>query len=116
MSQFYINTKYKAIDRFDMAKFLEFENDGFNVTNSEFLDELKSIPEKGVYQVIAEAEAPWLVAYTLYGDSSLFWIILYYNDLQTETELVSGTVVAYPDLALVDRLLFGLKAKQTRNT
>ena len=115
MTKYFINTKYQSPDRYDLAKFLEFDVDAFSVTNSEFLDELNKLPSGGSYQVIGESKDPSLVAFTVYNDPSMYWIILYYNNLQSEADMLSGMVLEYPTKSDVDKLFFGLKAKQTKS-
>jgi hypothetical protein len=42
-----------------------------------------------------------IVAYKIYGDSSLYWILCYFNRIADPLKLPIGTSLHYPDLASV---------------
>lgn len=110
MSEFFLNFEVDSDERFDLAKFLNYE-DGFDPLTSSFLQNLKALPVKGYYSIQSEEGRPDLVSTRIYGDSNLWWVVLFYNNLLESEELVVGTTVSYPSLERLEDFLFSLRAK-----
>ncbi len=113
MPLFYIDVKNKSKERYDQAKFFEYQNDGYDPLTSGFLDAVMSLPESGVYTVQGEDGRPDLISYRIYEDTQYWWILLYYNNKLEFDEFKTGDKVKYPSVSSIEDIYFGLKAKQT---
>jgi len=108
MSIFYINTDIESEERFDLRKFMEF-NEGFDPLNSHMIEQIYEFKPQGYYNVQDEEANPSLLSYNIYGDVQYWWILLLYNKLESSSDLTIGSVVKYPDLADLEDLYFRLK-------
>ena len=109
---FFINTEYTSPNRFDPAKLLEY-SDNYDPLTSSFLNDLKSLPKFGTWIVQAEEKRSDVLSYKIYGDVQFWWVILFYNDLTDNDDLVSGMTIKYPNLTDLEDLYFGLQAKKS---
>lgn len=65
-----------------------------------------------VYIDVKYKSRPDLIAYEYYGDTSLTWVVLQYNNIvDVETELVVGSNITIPSK---DRVYFNILTKTTR--
>ncbi|HEC63780.1 MAG TPA: hypothetical protein ENI23_00635 [bacterium] len=110
MPQFFINIDKVSNERYDLAKFVEFVNDGFDPLTSKFLDDLKLLEVKGEYQVTVEVNKPDLVAHKIFNSTQFWWPILYYNSIVRPDELPPKNVLTFFFEEQISSLLFALKA------
>ena len=54
MARFYLNTELVTDDRFDPAKFFEYNVDNYDPLTSAFAEELTLLPQGGLYTVQGE--------------------------------------------------------------
>ena len=102
---YYIDNETITIDKYDMAKFLEFDEDGvFDCLSSYFLSEIPKLPLSGNYTLRAEEERPDLLSYNIYGDTQYWWILLWYNNMLKPQDLKVGTIIKYPSLSSIEQL------------
>lgn len=103
---FYIDLDTKTTDKFDMAKFLDFSNDGvFDVLNSFMLYQIPRLPEVGIYTVRTKEEnRPDLLSHILYQDTQYWWVIMWYNSILNPYDLKTGTKIKYPSLSAIQQL------------
>lgn len=102
---FYIDLDTNTADRFDLAKFLDFTDDGiFDPLNSYLLYQIPLLPSIGTYTIRKEENRPDLLSYTLYGDTQYWWIILWYNSLYKPEDLKVGVKINYPSLNNIEQL------------
>lgn len=102
---FYIDLDTNTTDRFDLAKFLDFTNDGvFDPLNSYLLYQIPLLPIVGTYTIRKEENRPDLLSYNLYGDTQYWWIILWYNSLYKPEDLKVGVKINYPSLSNIEQL------------
>jgi hypothetical protein len=111
---FAFNSDYKTSERFDLAKFIEYvdEHLSYDVLNSEFLFKLRSV--KPISEITISAKDEFLpdgIAYQIYGNELFWWIILYYNGLDSIDEFVAGTVVKLPDFTEIEKIFFNLRQR-----
>ena len=76
---------YPSEERFDLAKFMNFKVDTYDVINSPLLNKLKELPVKRYYVVADGYKDIDRISQEVYKDSTYSFYILYYNDLQIET-------------------------------
>ena len=102
---FYIDNDTRTTDKFDMAKFLEFSDDGvFDCLNSYMLYAIPQLPTIGIYKVRVEVGAPDYLAKNIYGDEQYWWILMWYNHLLQPSDIVVGMEIKYPSLASIQQL------------
>jgi len=95
-------------DRFDAAKFMEYSGNFHEPLTSHFLMELKKLPESGVFKVTSEESRPDLVAYKIYRQTQLWWILMYYNGLQNTSDIKASVVLRYPSLSSLEKIYYTL--------
>lgn len=106
-----VKTPNAYSDRFDLAKFMPYgvQEESYDVLNSQFLYVLKQLKPAGEYVVNVEEAAPDLIAFNLYGDERLWWVIMYYNDLDCFQEVVEGVTIRFPSYPDLENTLFSLR-------
>ena len=83
-----------------------------SVLNSYFLDKLRRLPAAGSFKCLGER--PEFIAYKIWGDTSLDWIIKYYNNITHpfDGSTAIGKELLFPSLNSVEKLFATLNAKQ----
>ena len=112
---YYYNNSYKSNDKNDMAKFLGWEEDAHDVLSSYFLSELTKLPIHGTYTIQHEVNRPDLLALNIkeFGSMRYWWVIMFYNGLSSNEELVNGLEIKYPSVNNVEKL--NMKAMSTKS-
>lgn len=108
-SKFNIDNDSDVEDRYDLSKFLRFTDTSDPLT-SEFLFEVTKLKVYGNYVVVTEENRPDLVSYYIYGDVSLWWLILFFNEKTQWWDLNNGDKIRYPSLTDLEDLYFRLSA------
>lgn len=93
---FYINTEIDTPTRYDIAKFLKFSSQGFEVMDSAMVNLVQKLPQVGYLTVTTQAGRPDLLSYDLYGTVDYWWILLLYNGINLINGLTVGKVISYP--------------------
>lgn len=75
---FYIRN-YSSEEKFDLAKFLQFENDVYDVLNSPFLAQISQMTPVDYYYVNSGYKDIDMIATDYYGDQFFAYLIQYYN-------------------------------------
>lgn len=109
MSVFFINLDKKFSKRFDMGKFIKFENDNFDPLTSNFFNKIRTLPQDSTFKITTEMGRPDQISRKIYGDEQYWWIILLYNNIFDVEQLVSGLELGYPDSDALDEFYFTLK-------
>lgn len=84
--------EFKSDEKYDISKFLNFENDVYDVINSPFLIQVQQLPTVEYYYVDNGFREIDLIAAEKYGDSFFAYIIQFYNNDFRET-FPEGTVL-----------------------
>jgi len=108
---FYLDVENTFETRYDMAKFMGFTMDFFDVINSYFIAQVKQLNVGGKRLVQGEDGRPDLLSYRIYGKTQYWWILMFYNDYLTPEDIVTGNLVKYPSLNDLEDLYFTLNAK-----
>ena len=101
--------------RFDLGKFLKFENDTFDPLTSSMIEKIKSIQAGGVFKVKSEETRPDQISYIIYGDTQYWWVIMLYNDILDVEDIEVGMILNYPDPDDLDSFYFSLKQLELKN-
>lgn len=108
---FYINKDYSSDEKYDIAKFMEYQTDNYDVLTSYMLNNIKSLPTSGVFKISVEEERPDLISYKIYGTVTYWSLILLYNDIVDLSELKSGKSINYFDVRDFENLYYDLTTK-----
>lgn len=88
---FYMRS-FKSEEKYDISKFLNFEQDVYDVINSPFLMQLKQLPTVEYYYVDNGFKEIDLISTEKYGDPFFSYIIQFYNNDFRES-FPEGTVL-----------------------
>ena len=100
---------YSSDERYDIAKFMEFNGDCYDVVNSPFLNRLKDLPIKEYYSVNKGYKTIDMISQHVYKTPIYAYYILYYNDLVDET-VPENTVLKLFDIVDLDNLFFEISS------
>lgn len=96
-------------------KILTFDKFGQDPLSSNVLDKLLAIRNTITFTVTKREEAnPQLIAFELYGDVELHWLVLYFNGLGYSFDLVSGMEIQLPNASNVSQIIYA-ETKNKRN-
>ena len=104
----------RGLPRFSMDRFFPFEDGVLNVLDAEFPSELERLPVEGRYRVRGPEGRPDAVAFDIYQDPSLWWVVLAYNGIVEYEDLKIGAILLYPSRTDLEGLLTSLNQKQLR--
>lgn len=111
MPAFYIDDKFSG-SAVDMARFANFDQDSYDPLTSYFFMRMPYLEMGGSVQVQVKWEhRPDLVSYHIYGVTDYWWILLMYNDLIKNEEVLPGMVLSYPKKSAIDDYIFGAKKR-----
>lgn len=114
---FYIDNNTQTIDKYDLAKFMDFQDDYvFNCIDSYMLYEIPKLPTVGTYTIRKEQNNPPLLSYNIYGDTQYWWILMWYNHFLKPQDLKSGTIIKYPSLSALEQLYMNACLQQKVNS
>jgi hypothetical protein len=110
---YFINTDRNIPNRYDIAKFVEwvtppFESPVYDILFSYFWTTVVALPQGGTFIVSGEENKPDLIAYKIYGNTQYWWILLLYNGLLSNEDIVAGTKLKYPLLSDLEAVYFKL--------
>jgi hypothetical protein len=102
---FYIDLDTRFQDRFDLAKFMDFTNDGvFDPLNSYMLLQIPLLSPIGEYTIRKEAGRPDNLSYVIYGDTQYWWVLMWYNKIYKPEDIKIGMKIKYPSISSIEQL------------
>lgn len=107
---FYINPDYISDEKYDLAKFFNFEDDNFNVLDSYFIDNFKKLPNYGTFVITVEEFRPDLISYKIYETTNYWSLLLIYNNIVDFSELVNGKNINYFNVRDLESLYYNLNS------
>jgi hypothetical protein len=72
--------EFTSEEKYDLSKFLNFEQDVYDVLDSPFLAQLKQLPIVSYYKVDEGYKEIDLIALDVYGDTFLAYLLQFYNN------------------------------------
>lgn len=113
MPAFYINNEYTG-PSLDMARFLDYDQGSYDPLTSYFLMRAPFLEMAGTIEVqVREESRPDLISYKVYGTTDYWWIIMLYNDLISNEEVIKGSKLRYPTISSLDEYIFGANKRQS---
>lgn len=100
---------YSSEEKFDISKFLNFENDVYDVIASPFLVQLSQLPTVQYYNVNEGFKDIDLIAADVYGDAFFAYLIQFYNNDFRET-FPEGTVLKLFPVEKLNEIYYNLSA------
>lgn len=111
---FFLNLDNEYDKRYDLGKFMNYDEDGFDPLNSYMLEKISGIKSGGQFTVTSEEGRPDIISNKIYGDTQYWWVILLYNAITSFDDLVNGMELKYPKLQELEDFYFSLKSQQTQ--
>lgn len=113
---FYLNLTIETEERYDLAKFFEYNIDNYDPLNSFLVKQLNNLSTFGQYIVTVEEFRPDLISYKIYNTTQYWWLLMFYNNILSYTDVVSGVVIIYPAIKDLEKLYFQLKELENVQT
>lgn len=104
MEEFYFNEGRK-VNRFAFERFVEWDEDTFDVYNSSFIKQLNQLPEAGRFIVESDEERIDLISYKIYGDVRYWWMLMEYNEVIERKDIKHGIKLRYFDIRALETLM-----------
>lgn len=98
---------YDSEEKFDIAKFMNFENDVFDVLNSPFLSQISQLPIVEYYNVNEGFRDVDLISSEKYGTPFFAYLIQFFNNDFRET-FPEGTVLNLFSLKDLNEIYYNL--------
>ena len=95
--------EYQSDEQFDLAKFMDFKVDCYDVINSPFLNAVRNLPTVGYYYVDDGYKEVDMISQEKYGSPYLVFLIQFYNSMFVET-FPEGTRLNLFSLADLNKL------------
>jgi len=112
---YYINLDKDYTLRYDLGKFLRFENDTYDPLTSNLIENIKSISQGGLFKVTSEEFRPDQISRRIYDNDQYWWVIMLYNDIIDVESIEIGMILKYPDAEDLDSFYFTLKQSELQN-
>lgn len=111
---YYINNDIITTEKFDMIKFMELGEDMVADSLSSYvLYQIPYLPIYGYYTITTQCEKrPDYLSYILYGDTQYWWILMWYNNILSPTDLKAGTKIKYPGIGAIEQLYMNTSVKE----
>ncbi len=106
---------FTSEEKFDISKFLDFENDVYDVIGSPFLAQLKQLPVKEYYYVNNGFKEIDLISSEKYGTPFFAYIIQFYNDDFRET-FPEGTILKLFSSEDLNQIYYSLSLQSNLET
>ena len=100
---------YSSEEKFDISKFLNFENDVYDVIASPFLSQLSQLPTVQYYNVDEGFKDIDLIAADVYDNAFFAYLIQFYNNDFRET-FPEGTVLKLFPVEKLNEIYYNLSA------
>ena len=98
---------YQSEEKFDISKFMNFENDVYDVLNSPFLAQISQLPTVEYYKVDNGFKEIDLISSEKYGTPFFAYLIQFYNNDFRET-FPEGTVLNLFSLEDLNSIYYNL--------
>ena len=107
---------FASEEKYDISKFMNFENDVYDVINSPFLAQIHQLPTVQYYNVNDGFKDIDMIATDAYGDQFLAYLIQFYNDDFRDT-FPEGTVLKLFPLDKLNEIYteLSIKSKSDRS-
>jgi nucleoid-associated protein YgaU len=102
---------------YNRNSYIQFDANGNDPLSDKLINKFKSIPYSTTYLIQSQNEfRADKISALFYGDSNLYWVILEYNNLTSNNQLVSGKTINIPDIRFLNNLFMSSnKIVQTKN-
>jgi len=111
MPAFFIDNGFSG-SAVDMARFADFDQGSYDPLTSYFFMQMPYLKMEGKIQVAVKWEhRPDLISYEIYKITSYWWILLMYNDLIHNEEVLAGMILRYPSRPSIDNYTLSAKKR-----
>lgn len=110
---FYMRS-FKSEEKYDISKFMDFEQDVYDVINSPFLAQVQQLPTVEYYYVDSGFHEIDLISTEKYGDPFFAYIIQFYNNDFRET-FPEGTILRLFSIGDLNEIYHNLSTLSNTN-
>lgn len=110
---FYMRS-FKSEEKYDISKFMDFEQDVYDVINSPFLAQVQQLPTVEYYYVDNGFHEIDLISTEKYGDPFFAYIIQFYNNDFRET-FPEGTILRLFSIGDLNEIYHNLSTLSNTN-
>lgn len=112
---FYINTDREFKTRYDLAKFMEWNNNCYDVLTSYFLENMPELEVLSTNIVTVEEQRPDLISFNVYGNTQYWWILMNFNAFVSIDEFINSVDYNIPSISSLEDMYFSLKSLERLN-
>jgi len=109
---FYYNYDTENRERFQLEKYIEWDDDFYDVLNSNFLYSITELEEVGEFVVTKDAQRIDIISHRIYGNVKYWWMLLEYNGIIDQFSIKEGDILKFFSLADLEKKYFELTKKQ----
>jgi hypothetical protein len=109
---FYIDTSLKTQEKFDIAKFMRYENDDYDPLTSYLLNRLSELPTVAIVKVFGQENLPDLLSSDYYDTENFWELLLIYNQLLGFDDLKNDQMVRLFNPSDLEDTYLSLSARQ----
>lgn len=109
---FYIDTSLKTEEKFDLAKFMNYENDDFDPLTSYLLNRLSELPTVAIVKIFGQENLPDLLSSDYYDTENFWELLLIYNQLLGYDDLKNDQMVRLFNPSDLEDTYLSLSARQ----
>ncbi len=113
--QFYYNYDLENRERFQYERFSKWDEDFYDVLDSNFLATLKELKTSGEFLVTKDEQRIDIISYRIYGTTKYWWILLEFNDIVDQFTIKVGDLIKFFDLTDLEKKYFELTKKENLN-
>jgi hypothetical protein len=113
---YFFDTTFSSEERYDVGRFMEYANNGYDILTSFFVSRIKDLPIYGTYRIRGEERKPMLLSHQIYGDIQYWWILMMYNGLLDICALTAGLLLKYPSIDSIEDLFYQLRTQEVAQT
>jgi len=112
---YYINIEDNFLTRFDLAKFLNYENNCYDVLTSYVLENICDLSIFETNRLQVEEQRPDLISWNTFDTTQYWWVIMLFNNFIFLDELVDNVKYNIPSLSELEDMYFSLKSLEQLN-
>lgn len=109
---FYIDNSIKSKEKFDLSKFMNYENDDFDPLTSYLMNRFSELPSIGQVKIVGQSQLPDLLSYDYYETEEYWELILLYNQLTSFEDLKENDIVRLFNPSDLENTFLSLRARQ----
>jgi len=112
----FINTLDEFKTRYDLAKFMEYTNNCYDVLTSYVLENISALEISETNVVQTEEQRPDLISYNIYGTTQYWWILMHFNAFINIDNFINSVNYNIFSITDLEDMYFSLKSLERLNS